>query len=325
MKIYHWGIIGPGKIAHKFAKDLVQLPNAKLHAIASRDMERAHEFADVYEVTHRFDNYEAMVKNCPNLDIVYVATPHIGHFAAAKLCLENGIAVLCEKPLAMNATEVAALVACAKKHQTFLMEALWTRFLPTTLQYLDIVKAGTIGEIKAIQADFGFYCSYSPESRIFNKTLGGGALLDVGIYPVFLSYLLMGNPTEILAKATFTPTGVDETTSAILSYENGAQANIFCASQHKTLTEAFIYGTKGMIHIYGRFHEPTRGFKVTIYDETEHEYLFEWSNLGYGYEATEAMQCLDNQQIESKLWSWKNSLDLITILDNIREKIGLSY
>jgi predicted dehydrogenase len=325
MKIYNWGIIGPGKIATKFASDLAHLSNAKLHAVASRSKSRADDFAEKFQISHVFESYESMVKDCPDLDIVYVATPHVGHFEATKLCLEHKIAVLCEKPLGMNAREVSDLMVLAEQNQTFFMEAFWTRFLPTTLTYLDLIEKGTIGKIKAVQADFGFFTTFDEDSRLFNKDLGGGSLLDVGIYPIFLTYLLLGKPKNIVAKAVFTKTGIDETTTAIFSYENGEIANILSSCLNKTPTEAMIYGEKGMIHVHGRFHEPTRGFTLKVYDESEKYYPFDWFSSGYHYEAEEVMKCLSAKKLQSDLWSWKNSFDLISILDDVRAEIGLEY
>ncbi len=323
--MFNWGIIGPGRIAHKFAKDLQRLPNAKLHAVASRDYERAKNFATAYDIPYIYGSYEAMLAECPDLDVIYVATPHVGHLAATLLCLERGVAVLCEKPLAMNAQEVEMMVACAKKNQTFLMEAMWSRFLPTILKVLKIIELGTIGAIKTVQSDFGFYTDFNPENRIFNKNLGGGSLLDVGIYPIFLSYLLLGKPKNILAKATFTTTGVDETMAAIFSYDHHQMAIIHSSVIGKTPTEGFIYGEKGMIHLQGRFHEPNAGFLLKVYDEYEKFYPFDWESGGYDYEATEVMRCLAEKRTESNLWSWQNSLDLMQILDWVRKEIGLEY
>lgn len=325
MKTFNWGIIGPGRIAHKFAKDLSLLPNAKLHAVASRDESKARAFAQAYDAPFAFGSYEKMLDECPDLDVVYIATPHVSHAELSKLCLNKKVAVLCEKPSAMNFEEVTSIVETAKANHTFFMEAMWSRFLPTTLKYLEIINLGTIGTIKSIQADFGFYTTFDPQNRVFNKALGGGSLLDVGIYPVFLTYLLLGKPKEIIAKAKLSSTEVDETTMAIFDYKNGQKAMIHSSTIGKTPTEGLIYGEKGMIHLHGRFHEPNRGFSLKVYDEFEQFYPFEWDSLGYKYEAQEVMQCLENKKKESDLWSWQNSLDLIEILDNIRKEIGLKY
>lgn len=325
MKTFNWGIIGPGRIAHKFAKDLSLLPNAKLYAVASKEESKAKAFAQQYNAPFAFGSYEKMLEECPNLDVVYIATPHVSHAELTQLCLNKKVAVLCEKPLAMNVEEVKSIIDCAEKNQTFFMEAMWTRFLPTTLKYLDIIDLGKIGKVKSIQADFGFFSTFDPESRVFNKDLGGGSLLDVGIYPVFLTYLLLGKPKEIIAKAQISITGVDETTMAIFDYENGQKAMIHSSTIGKTPTEGLIYGEKGMIHLHGRFHEPNKGFTLKVYDEYEQYFPFEWDSLGYKFEAFEVMQCLEKGKVQSDLWSWQNSLDVIEILDRVRAEIGLEY
>jgi predicted dehydrogenase len=266
-----------------------------------------------------------MLRNCPEIDVVYVATPHVGHAAATLLCLQHQVAVLCEKPLGMNASEVEKMITCAQENNTFFMEAMWSRFLPTIHKMLEIIALGTIGDVKTVQSDFGFYTDFNPKSRLFDKDLGGGSLLDVGIYPVFLSYLLLGKPTNIMAKATFTSTNVDESCVAILSYEANKMAIIHSSVIGKTPTEGLIYGEKGMIHLQGRFHEPNKGFMLKVYDQYEEFFPFEWTSGGYDYEAAEVMRCLEVGKTQSELWSWQNSLDVIGILDKIRKAIGLEY
>ncbi len=325
MEKYKWGIIGPGRIAHKFIADLLLLPNAELYAVAGRNEERASAFAKKYACQNAFGNPSEMLEKCPDLDAVYVATPHVGHYETTLLCLNKKVAVLCEKPLAMNATQVAEMIACAKKNNTFLMEAMWSRFLPTIRKVLNIIELEMIGKIKTVQGDFGFYTNFNPQSRIFDKKLGGGSLLDVGIYPVFLAYLLLGKPKNILAKATFTSTGVDESTAAILNYDDNKMAIVHSSICNKTPTEGFIYGEKGMIHLHSRFHEPNQGFTLKVYDEYEKFYPFDWKSGGYDYEAAEVMRCLAEAKTQSDDWSWQNSLDLMTILDSIRGEIGLEY
>jgi len=189
--VYNWGIIGMGRIAHKFAQDLQLLPNARLWAVASQDTTRAAAFAGQYKAPHHYGSYEAIL-SCPELDVVYIATPHVTHCSNTLMCLEAGIPVLCEKPLAMNAAEAESMVQTARQRQVFLMEAMWTRFLPATLQMLKWIEEGRIGEVISVKADFGFRAPFDPQSRIYNKALGGGALLDIGIYPAFFEPVAIG-------------------------------------------------------------------------------------------------------------------------------------
>ncbi len=322
-KIYNWGIVGLGRIAHKFAADLAKIPNARLHAVASRDMERSSHFAQQYGVTHVFGTYEDMV-HCPELDAVYIATPHVSHCINAVYYLQHRIPVLCEKPFAMNVGEVEQMIAAAREHGTFLMEAIWTRFLPLTLKTLDIINSGQIGKVLSVKADFGFRAPLNPEDRIYNRDLGGGALLDIGIYPVFLSLLLLGKPSDIKALAHIGSTGVDEDTAINFRYADGAMAHLHATIRTGTKTEAFIFGEMGTIHLHSRWHEPS---SMTLLRENERPefFGFEYTTTGYSYEAEEVMRCLDQGWKESPDLPLSFSLLLMETLDAIRGEIGLVY
>jgi predicted dehydrogenase len=326
MKTYRWGIIGLGKIAHKFAQDLQTLENAELWAVASTSQKRADDFAAQYKVKNAFGSYEDIV-NCPDIDIIYIATPHTGHHAATLLCLKKQIPVLCEKPFGINSNQVAEMIQCAKENDTFLMEALWTRFLPNTLKLLSLLEANTIGNIVEIQADFGFKAQFDPKSRLFDKKLAGGALLDIGIYPLFLSLLLLGEPDEIEAKSIIGASDVDESTSMILTYKKNKQvANLHCTLRATTPTEAIIYGEKGYLKMYSRFHEPNPGIDLFLYKNKE-KHFFPSENvacIGYAYEAIEVMKCLHDGKKESDILSLSFSTKLIKLLDDVAKKTLLS-
>ncbi|MEZ5043482.1 MAG: Gfo/Idh/MocA family oxidoreductase [Saprospiraceae bacterium] len=320
---FNWGIIGPGKIAHKFAHDLQFIPRAKLHAVASRDGYRAATFAKQFGAPYHFGNY-ADILTCPNLDAVYIATPHAGHFENTILCLEKGIPVLCEKPLAMNSRQVELMIAAAKRSGTFLMEALWTRFTPSMQKVVSLIREGKIGEILGVKADFGFRAAVPTEHRILNKALGGGALLDVGIYPAFLALLLLGKPAEVKAMGRIGSTGVDEETHALLRFQGGQLAHLFSSIVSHTQTEAFIYGEEGTLHLHSRWHEQTN--LSFLKSKTPPEvYHFEKLGFGYHYEALEVMSCIEAGKIESELWPHSLSMELILLLDAIRREIGLIY
>ncbi len=323
MKTINWGIIGPGKIADKFASDLGSVPNSKLYAIASSSIERAKNFAERYHVEHYFDNYEAML-NLTNLDVVYVATPHTFHAEHSILCLKKGIPVLCEKPFAMNLREVQNMIETARIHNVFLMEAMWTRFIPAIQKTLELIQNGEIGNIKTIQADFGFAADIDPSSRLFAPSLGGGALLDIGIYPIYLSLLLLGYPIKIKALSEFSETHVDTTTSILLQYKNNATALLNCSISAQTRTEALIYGDKGYIQIVGRFMEAKQ---IILKKNNEEEQVFEFprTTFGYNFEAQEVVQCLLQNKKESDLMPLSTSIKLISLLDEVRQEIGLIY
>lgn len=322
-KVFNWGIIGLGKIAHKFAQDLQGIKSAKLHAVASRSFPKAKTFAKKYSATYAFGSYEEMV-SCPDLDVVYIATPHPFHCENTLMCLKHKIPVLCEKPFAMNAAEARRMIAASKSNKTFLMEALWTRFLPSMKKMLSIIEDGIIGEVLSIKADFGFKAPFDPDGRLFNQKLGGGSLMDIGIYPVFLSLLILGRPIIVKAIATIGQTNVDESCGIILKYPNNKLAILDSTIISETATEALIYGEKGTIRINGRWHEPT---SITLMRDGKEpkDIFFDYSSNGYSYEAEEVMRCLRRRRLSSPLLDHHFSLDLIELLDEIRMEAGIYY
>lgn len=320
---FRWGIIGAGRIARKFAADLKTLKHTRLTAVASRDQERAQTFADEFKASFAFGTYEEIL-DCPEVDAIYVATRHPGHAAATIMCLERGIPVLCEKPFAMNTGEVQQMISAARQSDTFLMEAIWTRFLPTTRKALQWIEEGRIGEVQSVKADFGFKAERNLEGRLYNKELGGGSLLDIGIYPTFLALLLLGKPKDILAHGVLGSTGIDEEMAAIFKYEGGKIAQLHSTIRADTKTEAFIYGSEGVIHIHSRWHEPT-SMSLLLPGERPEDVFFDYPCIGYAYEAEEVMECLAAGKKESDSLPLSFSLDLIQLLDEMREKIGLTY
>lgn len=212
---YNWGIIGLGNIANKFANDLVLIPNANLYGVASRSIIKAKEFANKYNVPNYYDSYNELVEN-KNIDIVYIATPHSFHFSNTMMALNKKKGVLCEKPICINSNQLTLLSKKALENNIFLMEAKWTRFLPSFNKVLELIASGTIGKVKAVKADFGYSFPYDESHRLYNPRLGGGSLLDIGIYPVFLALVILGIPDKILACANKTNLGVDSTCNIIL-------------------------------------------------------------------------------------------------------------
>ncbi len=208
MRTYNWAILGLGNIAHKFAEDLALVPGARLHAVASRSLDKAQAFAATYGVPHAVGSYEDLLA-VPDLDAVYIATPHSEHHAHTLLCLRAGLPVLCEKAFALNARQAQEMIEVAQAQGVFLMEAFWTRFFPAIGHALELVRAGRIGEVKHLVADFGFAATYEPAGRLFDPVLAGGSLLDIGVYTLFISQLFLGTPTTVRAVATPTGTGVD--------------------------------------------------------------------------------------------------------------------
>lgn len=321
-KHINWGILGCGKIAHKFAKDLKFVSNARLYAVASRDPKKARDFANVYSSVFFYESYEEMANN-PDIHVIYIATPHVFHYKHTLLCLNHKKAVLCEKPFAMNLSQVEEMIATAKKNNVFLMEALWTYFLPHYQYVLDIVTKKELGNIKKLTADFGFTTTFDPESRVFNKKLGGGSLLDVGIYPLFAALSCIGYPDDITAHATIGKTGVDENCTIQLHYTNSVTASLFSAVTQKTDTQAILEFENGTITINSRFHEPS---SVTIIKNGISKKIeFDVITNGYNFEAIHVQEMILQNRTESTIMSFEKSLQLITLLDAVRNKIGLHY
>ena len=323
-KEFNWGIIGTGGIAHKFADALQVLPNAKIYAVASRSLQKAQSFACEFNVPHAYGSYEELAVN-KELDIVYVATPHNLHCENTLMCLEHKIPVLCEKPFAINSAEVDRMIKTAGANNVFLMEAMWTRFLPHIAVTIDLIREGRIGAVKLLRADFGIQILWDPKHRVFDPGLGGGSLLDVGIYPVFLSLLLLGMPEKIEAMATLgKTTNVDESCGILFHYQDGQIASLFSSVVAKTGVEAEIIGEHGRILIHKDFLLPTT-LTLIHNDDTSEEIEPEFIGNGMNYEAAEVMNCLTEGKMESDLMSHDMSRKLISLLDRIRKKCGIVY
>lgn len=324
----NWGIIGLGKIARHFAEDLRLLPNARLHAIASTNLDRALDFAAHFGAHHAFGTYQDML-SCDGLDVVYVATPHTFHCENTCMFLENGLPVLCEKPFAMNFDEARRMVASARRNRVFLMEALWTRFIPAIEQALRWVEQGEIGVLHTIKADLGFKMPFDPNSRLFDKRLGAGSLLDLGIYPALLALTFFGKPAfdDICAAATFGPTDVDESCAFTFQYPNGKLAIGHSTVAANTELGAYLYGTEGTIYLHPRWHH-TQKLTLSRYDGRQEQFReveYPYEGRGYHHEAAHVGWCLENGLLESDVVPLDFTLDLVETLDAIRTKIGLVY
>lgn len=322
-KPYRWGIIGPGKIAEKFASALPLAGNAALYAVASRDEEKAKAFAERFGAKQYYRSYQALAED-QNVDAVYIATPHAKHIEQVLLCLQNGKGVLCEKPLALNAWQVAQMNTASERHNAFLMEAMWSRFLPVTEHLLVMVQAGMIGEITHVEADFGFAASYDPAHRLFNPLLGGGALLDVGVYPLFLCQLLLGAPQSLKANAILAKTGVDLTTEVRMKYDTGATALAYGGFSHDTGCTAAITGTKGTIRIPTAWYKSDR-LTLETKDGEIKSFVFDPVVNGFEYEIREVQHCLGAGAIESPFYSHEFSYELARTMDDARKQAGVVY
>ena len=317
-----WGIIGLGKIAGKFAKGLTAVDNSELYAVASRDRDKAITFSKEHNAKIAYGSYVQLMQD-KEVDAIYIATPHVFHYELTLDCLKNGKAVLCEKPFAMNLSEAREMIDLARAKNIFLMEALWTRFLPHFKFILEKIASQELGKIKSLKADFGFKAEYDESSRLFNKSLGGGSLLDIGIYPVFMAYATLGKPKEIAAEAKFSDTEVDIICDMNFKYDDGVQANLYSTLEKKTSTTAEIELEKGKIFLNTRFHEPT---SVTIISESNTETIeFGVKSNGYNFEAEHVGNMLLQGKTESDVWNLDNTLDIMDLLDKVRSRIGLEY
>ena len=321
--IINWGIVAPGHIAHKFAQDLALVKNAKLHAVSSRSLERAEKFAKQYNAPHAYGSYEEMA-TCPDLDVVYIASPHVGHHPHTLLFLKNKIPVLCEKPLAINSAQVKEMVDAARATNTFLMEAIWTRFIPVFEKTIEMVESGVIGELNSIRADFGFKAPFDPKSRLFDLTLGGGSLLDVGLYPVYAATHFFGKPQKIQASAIKGSTGTDDSCAMLFSYPDSKLAILDCSVINNTRTVAVLYGEKGKIEIHGRFHESERA-TLTIYGQPQKDIYIPKTGFGYYHEILAVNDCLRDGKKECIKLPLDFSVLLMENLDGAREAAGTVY
>ncbi|MFW5774381.1 MAG: Gfo/Idh/MocA family protein, partial [Tangfeifania sp.] len=313
-----------GHIAHKFSKDLQLLPNANLYAAASRNIRRAEHFVSKYGFDRAYGNYEEMV-NDPEVDVVYIATPHSHHREHTLLCLEHKKAVLCEKAFALNKNEASEMIDSAKKNNTFLMEAFWTMFQPSFQTAMEILQSGELGKVNMLRSDFAFNGPYDPQKRLYNPRLGGGSLLDIGIYPVFAALTAFGKPKTIKTFADFSTTGTEESISMIFKYENGEMANLTSSFASLSPVQTEYWCEKGYLVLHPRWFTPTN---ITLWKKDEEPKVYKSTHkdgFGYQYEAKHVMECLDAGKIESERMSWQKSLDLMETLDRIRIDAGIFF
>lgn len=318
-----WGILSTGWIAERFVEDLRLLPDAEVTAVGSRSTGAAEAFAQRYGVPRAYGTWAELAAD-PDVDVIYVANPHSGHYAASKLCLTAGKAVLCEKPFTLERASSAELVDLARRQGVFLMEAMWTRCNPHILTLRRQVDEGLIGTVTTVQADFGLAGPFPPEHRIRNRALGGGALLDLGIYPVTLAHIFLGAPDHVSAWAKLSDQGVDENTTISFGYASGAIASLTCGMLGLTPMTATITGTAGRIELPAPFFNPP-GY--TVYREGAEPRVVDAPPLGtgYQYEAAEVQRCLRAGELESPLVPWATTLEMMGLLDDIRSRIGVTY
>lgn len=318
-----WGILGPGNIAHSFADSLKFVEDAELVAVGSRNLERAQNFAQKFKIPKAFGSYEELAA-CNDVDVIYIATPHGRHYQDMLLCLENNKHILCEKSFTINAKQAREIFQLARKKKLFVMEAMWTRFQPVVFKAKELLAQGVIGNLIIMTADLGFNFPFKAEHRLFNPHLGGGALLDVGVYPVSLCQYFWGVPDELTTLAWMGQTNVDEICSMTFKYQNGRMANLFATLRSHTPSEAVFMGTEGILTLNGPIYRPT-GITIQKPDGKKEFIEAELIGNGYNYQADEVVRCLKSGKLESDIMPHEDTLSVMELMDSIRAQWGLRY
>jgi len=320
--VIRWGIVGPGTIAKKFASDMKYVAGSELLAVGSRAQEKAEQFAREYGIPRSYGSYEELA-NDTDIDAIYVATPHPFHKDCVMTGLRAGKAVLCEKPFTLNADEAEEIAKAARDAQVFLMEAMWTRFLPAIVKVREWLGAGRIGEVRLLKAEYGFRAALNPRSRLFDLRLGGGALLDAGVYPISLASMIFGQaPERTVGSAHVGETGVDEHFSIIFSYPGGRSAVLNGAIRLRLQNDACIIGTEGMIHIPGFINAKAATLRANGVQET---FVYEGLEHGFAFEIAEVNRCLRRGLTESSVMLIGESIQIMKTIDNIRKEWGIIY
>jgi dihydrodiol dehydrogenase / D-xylose 1-dehydrogenase (NADP) len=322
-KKIRWGIIGTGNIARSFATDLQLLDDTELVAVGSRTQKSAHEFGEKFSIPNRHASYAALAHDA-KVDAVYISTPHPLHCENTLLCLNAGKHVLCEKPFAMHAGEAQLMINTARAKKLFLMEAMWTRFIPLVVKLRSMLAQNIIGEVRMLQADFCFRAPFNPVGRLFNPELGGGALLDIGVYPLNLASMIFGPPERMTGMAHMGKSGVDEQNAILMGYSDGRIATLYSSNRIDSPIEAVILGSKGSIRLHRFMHHPERMTLISAGnpDKTIHMPI---DGYGYGYEAEEVMNCIRTGKTESSIMPLNETLTIVKTMDALREQWGLRY
>ncbi len=324
MKTIKWGIIGAGNISSKFATGFGVIKNAEIAAVASRDLNKARQFADRFHISKAYGSYEELAED-PEIDVVYIGTPHTEHAANSALCIRGGKAVLCEKAFTVNHKEAERLISLAKEHKVFLMEAMWTKFHPITKTVKRWISEDRIGKIKYMHISFGFQAEFNPQSRLFDPQLAGGALLDVGVYPISYAIHMAGSlPVKVVSNAYFGKTNVDEIDTISMLFPDGCMADLSCAVSANTGNDAVLVGDKGRI-VIPRFWSATYAELFDASGKLLDTISLPFEANGYEYEAEEVNQCLREAKLESRMIPLTDTLEIMKLMDRIREEWGLTY
>lgn len=322
-KVYKWGILAPGKMSAKFTRGLKLAPGAELYAVGSRDIARAKKFADDFGFKKYYGSYEELAAD-PDVDIIYIASPHSHHYEHVILCLRNRKAVICEKAFALNSREAEKMIDMARRNNVFLMEALWPPFQPLYIRTKELLASGTPGKILHLNARFSFQAPYDPKDRKFNLELGGGSLLDIGIYPVIDALWFMGVPDDISARASFSPTGSEEAISIIFQYTDGRMATLYSSFKTAGGIGVDILCENGNLS-FCRARDMSQRLSVELNGQEPENYSLMPEGMGYHFEAIEVMNCLNEGRTESTIVPHSFTINLMKTLDRIRLVAGISF
>ncbi len=317
-----WGILGTGNMARQFARDLTSVEDAALTAVASRSFDNAQKFANEFSIAGVFGSYADFAAEAP-VDVVYISTPHDSHAENSIMCLKAGMAVLCEKPFTINVRKADAVIEAARKSGRFLMEAMWTRFLPVMAHLKKWLAEDRIGRLTLLQSGGGFMPPYNPNYYLFDPARGGGVLLDAGVYLVHLAVNILGMPRDIRAIGYITERGIDEQFGLLLGYDGGAMADLHVSLHMKSKPEAKIYGDRGIIHVHGPIFCPS-ALTLHPYEGDSETISFPVQN-GYAFQAREVNRCLRAGLQQSPLMTWDETRHVMQIMDEARAQMGLRY
>lgn len=318
-----WGILATGKIASQMVRDAAFTSNTEIFAVGSRSHDSAQRFADTFGIKHVYGSYNALLAD-DRIDLIYIATPHNSHFDLIKCCLEAGKHVLCEKPMVLNALQARECAELARAKNLFLMEAMWTRFFPAIQQALQWIEEGEIGTLQKIEADFSFKADFDPQGRLFDPALAGGALLDIGIYPIALATLFFGKPEQVLGSALLGQTGVDEEDQITLSFAGGAEASLRCGVRENRPVAALIEGARGRLAIHERFHQPSRLTRHLRNGEPQ-TFEFPFEGMGYHYQIAAVSEAVQQGLTEHPLMPLSATIQNLEVMDTLRQQWNLRY
>ncbi len=318
----NWGILATGGIAAAMAKGLTRVPGAVLAAVGSRTLEAADRFGERFNIPKRYGSYKKLARD-PDIDVVYVSTPHNLHYENCLMLINEGKAVLCEKPFTINAEQAAEVITLAREKKCFVLEAMWTRYLPAFIKVREILREGLLGEIRFLSASFGFRAEFNPSHRLFNPSLGGGALLDVGVYPVSFASLVFGHPSQISSQCFLGKTGVDEQAAMLFRYDFGQMAVLAAAVRMEIPQDAYLIGTEGRLRIHAPWWQSQ---KLSLKSKDKEKILrCPFKGNGFSFEAEEVMTCLREGRLESGIMPLDETFAIMETMDRIRAQWGLKY